>query len=238
MSQVLGPKGQPHLNPLGNLESILALCESHAAVGPSPSSIKRPQKPLPRALTPAHMPPAGCPPGRRGAASLTSTASPSAGLLEGKPAVTSQASLGRAPGSPREAHALLFNWAAQGPAEGGPKAPMSPHGAHPAASASHPASDLKWALGMGSQLLGGDCNVLAGGDHGSPIESWTHGYLWCFSRHKRSCCLPAVLGEAGLGQPLLQARQTPAPGNDPFWKVRCVPGLSLRLQEHHLISSS
>lgn len=42
----------------------------------------------------------------------------------------------------------------------------------PAALASRPASDLKWAPGMGTQLLGADHRVQAAGDCGSTVEGW------------------------------------------------------------------
>lgn len=142
----------------------------------------------------------------------------------------SSALLGRTPGSPREARVLLSSWAAQGPAERGPKSPMSPLPGPPKGLCQSPHQSSEMGSWNRDSASGCDCRVLASRDHGSPTEGWALQASSVLLQTEEKLLPPH--------QPLPQTRQPPALGSDPFWKVHCVPGLSLHLRGHHLISSS
>lgn len=110
-----------------------------------PEASRSPKKPLPRALTPAHTGPVACPPGRRGAASLISTA----GLTPGRKACAHELGLtGQNTRKPSRGTCPPLQLGSPGPC--GKKSKVS---------------HLPLASGY-------DCRVLASRDHGSPMEGW------------------------------------------------------------------
>lgn len=187
--------------------------------------------------------PAGCAPGGRGAAALTSVASRP--WASRGPQVTShKASLSRTPGSPREAQALLSSGVAPDPAEGCPKAPLPPAGppqlplqvsltviqsgllewglsfwVETAASQQAGTAGPQWkagALQLSSRLLP------AGEEPGqAPPPSWAN------SRQKVN--MWQVLA-AGFCLPHLGEQQS-------LLKAHCAPGSSLCLHMCHLTAS-
>lgn len=160
----------------------------------------------PRALTPAHTPSTGCPPGGGQTASPTTSCSKACSQ---EPGLTGQGAR-----KPSRGTCPPLQLGSQGPSEGGPKTPMSPWRASPAASGSHRASDLKWAPRMGARFLGGNSRVPADRDLGSPIEGWALQAPSLFIPTEQELLyIPASLGGWGGGQglvsPLCQAGQTP-----------------------------
>lgn len=166
-------------------------------MGPFSRSIKKSQKSLPRALTPAHTAPVACPPGRRRAASLISTAS----LTPGRKACIHELGLtGQNTRKPSRGTCPPLQLGNPGPCRKRSKV-----------------SHVPLATGC-------DCRVLASGDCGSPVEGWALQTSSVLLQTEEELLPPH--------QPLPETGQIPALGSDPFWKVHCVPGLSLHL---HLI---